>query len=472
MDDLSKYGTVDLAQYGSIQAAPPAASSETEGPPGAFSRFLSSAMLNPLPAIKEWWNRPEEIRKAMDALHVLNKAASLPENKGKPPGQWKQPPLNAEEQATVERGMTAGLPSSEGSNPLSAPLEAAVPQAMEGNLAGAAGSLVGGYVAPAVVGATLKGTPGAARYVAGKALPVTKALTSPIAQDVAGVFPGIGPSIAHGMSLTRRAIGAGERIADLIRKPGEAEAPAPEGINTNQPAARETAPPAPRTGPAPAGTLDLSRYGAVSEAPAVVAPRVSALPAPRSEVPGVEPVPQGPLQRPALPSGRKPGAPAIETATGEIIPAAAEPGELATPAVNNPAKTAFDAAKANGTPSAAENPAKQNFEKANGKPPDFEAAARAKKVNALADTMWGKDPENSEISADDAARLSPGDWNRLADGLGVNRPSPTSRAAVIEQLRSREAALDLNRASENTARMARARLYRGEVEPPAAAAGR
>ncbi|MES2136615.1 MAG: hypothetical protein V4502_06095 [Pseudomonadota bacterium] len=121
---------------------------------------------------------------------------------------------------------------------------------------------------------------------------------------------------------------------------------------------------------------------------------------------------------------------------------------------------------------APENPAKASFEKAKAeRPPDFEGAARAKKVNALAETMWGEG-EEPEISSEDAARLSPGDWNRLADGLGVNRPSPTSRAAVIEQLRSREAALDLNRASENTARMARARLYRGEGEPPAAAAGR
>lgn len=124
-------------------------------PGGAFSRFVSSVTAQlPTPSavlggIKEWWNRPEEIGHAMDALHVLNKAASLPENKGKPPAQWKEPDYNDAEKAVIERGLNANLGSIEGQHPLLAPTVQATGQAMRGDIAGASGTLVGGYGVPA-----------------------------------------------------------------------------------------------------------------------------------------------------------------------------------------------------------------------------------------------------------------------------------------------------------------------------------
>jgi hypothetical protein len=120
-----------------------------------------------------------------------------------------------------------------------------------------------------------------------------------------------------------------------------------------------------------------------------------------------------------------------------------QPAEIA-PAAANPAKAAFEAAKANGNAPAPgpANPAKAAF--------DHAAAPRKAKVNALADTLHGH-----EISAEDAARMNPRDWNQLSDALGINRPSPTTVTATIEELKSREAGADLNRDLDNTLAMAR-----------------
>lgn len=133
-----------------------------QGPPeqeGGLSRFFHSAVnaINPLPAIQEWLDKPGELGKAGDALHVLNgihqRAAAMPENKGKPANQWKTPPMTPEESALVDRGMNANLGSAEGQHPMLAPATTAAGQAMGGDYAGAAGTLAGGYVAPAAIGA-------------------------------------------------------------------------------------------------------------------------------------------------------------------------------------------------------------------------------------------------------------------------------------------------------------------------------
>lgn len=140
---------------------PPGFHVEQSEPEGAFSRFVSSVTSQlPTPSaimggIKEWWNRPEEIGHAMDALHVLNKAASLPENKGKPPAQWKSPAYTDEEKAVIERGLNANLGSVEGQHPMLAPTVQATGQALRGDVAGAAGTLVGGYGVPAAAAAVV-----------------------------------------------------------------------------------------------------------------------------------------------------------------------------------------------------------------------------------------------------------------------------------------------------------------------------
>ncbi len=137
--------------------------------PGAFSRFFSSlaSQLNPIPALQEWLNKPTENAKAGDALKVLDdihkRAAALPENKGKPVNQWKTPELTPTENVLVEKGMNANLASHEGQHPLMAPAVAATGQAMQGDLAGAAGTIAGGYVAPAIAG---EAAPPIARAVA------------------------------------------------------------------------------------------------------------------------------------------------------------------------------------------------------------------------------------------------------------------------------------------------------------------
>jgi len=133
--------------------------------------------------------------------------------------------------------------------------------------------------------------------------------------------------------------------------------------------------------------------------------------------------------------------------------ASAAPAAAAAPApAENPAKAAFDKARIPPdwlSPAQAETEAHAaNSAKAAA---DYAAAPRKAKVNALADTLHG------EISSEDAAKLSPHEWNRLADALGINRPSPTTVKATIEELQAREAAADLNRDLDATLAMARAK---------------
>lgn len=140
--------------------------------PGGFSRYFSSVVdaLNPLPAIEEYLNRPGELGKAADALKTLDsihkRASEMPENKGKPVNKWIEPKLTAEEAGIVDRGMNANLMSHEAPNPMLQPAIAATGQAAKGDIAGAAGTLTGGYVAPAAIGAVIPKVAGAAGAVA------------------------------------------------------------------------------------------------------------------------------------------------------------------------------------------------------------------------------------------------------------------------------------------------------------------
>lgn len=164
-DDISntELGTRVKAKYpGSYDdftAGPEADSGEQKQ--GGFGNLVRNfvAQLNPIPAIKEFMNRPEELGKAADAFHVLSdihkRAAALPENKGKPVNEWKEPPLTPAEKLIVEKGMSANLAQADKGlldNPLSSPALQAGQQASQGDLSGAAGTMLGGYGAPAFAG--------------------------------------------------------------------------------------------------------------------------------------------------------------------------------------------------------------------------------------------------------------------------------------------------------------------------------
>ena len=196
----NEWGDHAANEWGDVPVAATPASGGEE-PKGAFSRFVDSVTSQlPTPSaimggIKEWWNRPEEIGKAMDALHVLNKAASLPENKGKPPAQWKSPPLTDAENEVVERGLHANLPGADNAqHPALQPTTTATAQALQGDLAGAGGSLFGGYVVPATIAAT---APVVAKY----ARPVVRAGVEAVKEGGSDVAVGSGKIAAGGALL-------------------------------------------------------------------------------------------------------------------------------------------------------------------------------------------------------------------------------------------------------------------------------
>lgn len=120
---------------------------ETPAPPAAKEQpgFFESAWnaINPAPAVREWLNRPQAHRDAMDALTV-----------GMRLHKEKREPTPAE-QEIIDRGMKADLQHPEGNilAEMSGPGFTAAGQVKDGNLSGAAGTLVGGYGVPAALGA-------------------------------------------------------------------------------------------------------------------------------------------------------------------------------------------------------------------------------------------------------------------------------------------------------------------------------
>lgn len=131
-----------------------------EQPEGFWSSAYNTLVGGIKSGIQEFINRPNEIRKATDALGVYQKieddSASLPENKGKPRSQWKLRDATPDEQKTIDAGMNANLPTGQGNmlTEQTAPYVAAAQQAAKGNLAGAAGT-VAGAVAPMAVGGAI-----------------------------------------------------------------------------------------------------------------------------------------------------------------------------------------------------------------------------------------------------------------------------------------------------------------------------
>lgn len=164
----------------------------------------------------------------------------------------------------------------------------------------------------------------------------------------------------------------------------------------------------------------------------------------------LDPAAQATVQKIAE-AANKPAAPAPTAAPPPPQPEAPPPA-AAAPTPTPPAAPAAPAAVAPAT----ENPGAAAFA----------ARARAPKVSTLADTL-----HQGDISAEDAARLTPGDWQRLSRGLGINNPSPYTITAVLDELRSREAAAELAKSQEGVQRAADLRskaeaARRAKVAPP------
>lgn len=167
--------------------------------------FLGNAAqaLNPVPAIKEFMNRPSEIGKASDALGAFQEA----DKSGKP--------MDAGQNARVDAGMNAQLPAAEG-NALTesvAPGMQGAKQIAHGDVAGGLGTMAGG-VAPLAIPAALRGV-GA----------MVKAPAGPIAETALGIR---GTDRAYGRT-------PGQAILEDTRgiSPGAVEESAQNKISSN-----------------------------------------------------------------------------------------------------------------------------------------------------------------------------------------------------------------------------------------------
>lgn len=160
------YGAL-AKQAGAISsesAVPPQAAEEQ---PGAISRFFSAVgdAINPIPAIKEYLDRPSEWKKISDGMGVATASRGRE--------------MTPEESEIVERGLQANV-----GNPMGQVLPAgsetavqAAEQARQGNVAGAAGTLVGGYAIPAAIGVGLS-KPGRQAIARGTTAAVEKSKTA------------------------------------------------------------------------------------------------------------------------------------------------------------------------------------------------------------------------------------------------------------------------------------------------------
>jgi hypothetical protein len=169
-----------------------------------FFKSAAAALPHPIDAVKEWWNKPAEYGKAADAMHVLSqlheRAAAMAENKGKPVNQWAHPPVTPEEQAIIEKGMTANLATADDTTGMMGPALLAGGQAQKGDIAGAAGTLVGGYGAPAAAGAL------ADPYVRATAADAVKTGARATAAGVKAAAPDVGvgaAKVAGGYAVAR-----------------------------------------------------------------------------------------------------------------------------------------------------------------------------------------------------------------------------------------------------------------------------
>ncbi|HXI85268.1 MAG TPA: hypothetical protein VNL17_14400 [Verrucomicrobiae bacterium] len=136
---------------------PPAVNmQEQAGPLSSMWHSFTSAV-NPVPAFKEYLNRPNENRKLSGAMEAIGKA------------QEQKRELTPEENDAVETGMNAQVnnPMAYTPGPFTEPAVQAAQQVATGDPAGAVGTLAGGYALPAAIPGIVKGARKIASAVGG-----------------------------------------------------------------------------------------------------------------------------------------------------------------------------------------------------------------------------------------------------------------------------------------------------------------
>lgn len=380
-------------------APPPAGDWFAENAPKQQAGFWESVgnAVNPMPAIREWMNRPKAMDDAVHALHALStidaEAAKDPANKGVSREKWKRREPTAEEAAVIDRGMNANLPGAEGNilSDTGAPALEAGRQASEGNIRGAAGTLVGGYVVPAVVGAVAPRIPGAARAT-GRAVKATGkvlAEVAPAAVERIGGMVGGGVG-AHMAGPTGAILGhevgsaTGKLVADRLRASIAAKKAAPAA--------------APELVGPPAPTFDSNSWTGSPQMRGNLPPmQLRNIGQPVS--PPVEPV--QPVQQ-LRDIGQSPAPVDIGEARAAKIQAAKE-------------------ALANETGLRGTIP----FSEEAAAPVDFAAKARTERAvtaKALAQFL-----HNGKIPISDAKLMTPEHWGMAAQGAGVELPASSAK---------------------------------------------
>lgn len=200
------------------------------------------AQINPIPALKEWINRPSEVRSSMDALHVLNRiheeAAKDPANKGQPIGKWKLREPTADEQSVIDKGMNAHLPGAEENiaTQTAQPAFTAGHQAATGDVPGALGTLAGGYVAPVVAGEAASRAPAAVRAVATLPAKVAEVAKKPgVLTMTKGAAEVAGGTVAMASHPIEGGIAIGAGARDILKGVAERRAARQAAMEARKP---------------------------------------------------------------------------------------------------------------------------------------------------------------------------------------------------------------------------------------------
>lgn len=433
--------------------------------------FFESAIdkLNPLPAIREWMNRPTSVGHSQEAFHALtrlhNEAANDPANKGLPPNKWKVREPTPEEHGVIERGMNTPLPGAEGNilNETTAPSVEAYGQARQGNYAGAAGTMVGAYGVPAAAASPMvravtrdAAVGGFKGGMAPTSLPI-KIKGVPIA-EVSGVpasvsgaaagagmghfVPGIGSAVGAGLGaaapIVRGAI-QGVKKGILERKIAGQRANPTTPAWANLPEG-SMPPPEPPISPATQSLSGRAPGGMFNQADATPppAPRRAALwkDLPEgSPSPFTMPPPEAPA---ALPSGRIPGKMPPPTKTEKVAAVSKQLNEeLAKPQPKAP-KPPEERYGATIIP---------DEELQYG--PDGKVTSESMKAaqQKAARTRWGNDVAShlasKGITVEEASKWTPEQWTARAAKIGKREASVDKIAKAIERLKALEANPDI-----------------------------
>lgn len=405
--DLSEFGTVDktatpekpsvdLSSFGEVEA--PKGGTDTRG-------FLQSAVdkLNPIPAIRDWFNAPT----AGDALH----AAHLM-------GESKHRQLNDEESKFMDRMKTAKFqdngPESDIFRDSIAPTIEAGGQAAGGNYSGAAGTMVGAYGVPLAAGAAMEGAPRVAGATVEVARKLGKVAENPIAHELLGA---VSPRAAHIANLASRGVSVADKISDILKQRGV------------EPAVH--APPTPQGEFRIPGSLDPEAATHAALPPGAPAPPMA----------GSVPVPQGsavPGSSAAdLLTHRDPTvSPTLPSSPGRTVQSIRRPADVRTGALKTPAQLKAAQAFADAMGDSADTTLAPRVENKG-----FEMLRRPVKARALADLL-----HEHEITPEMAAKITPEQQARIVkalpqvEGETVHAPSEETWNRVIEELGKKQRA--------------------------------